>query len=491
MSKPTLVQRALAGHAAVGLLASALLYIIALSGTLVVIHDRWQRWEEPSIAETATLPPQAAQAAMAAVAASDAAKGKPVTTHLYIRMPTDDLPRAVVTTDHGASYVDGDGKIVAPEAHAWTEFVIALHEYLNLPMTIGLIAVGALGVALASLLVTGVLAHPRILRDAFRLRARHDSQIARADWHNRLGIWTMPWVMAVALTGAFIGLGSVGATVLAKAYAGGDVEKIYATVFGDEPPANAAKAPLPDIARALATLAGRVPQARPTYVVVHDPATQGQHVQIIAEHPRRLIYGETYAFDARGNWTGKVGLSDGPIGKQFAASTYNLHFGNFAGLPAEIAYMALGLALCGVIATGTTLWLQKRRRRGLRSDRLSACWEVVVWGTPIALVLTLWARAILGPQAPLAMLFWSALAIGVALGIAAPKLVEQARLRQAALLAIAITALAHLVLLRPPISDVVVLDVTALLIATAALMLTWKWRSSVSGASMQHDITMR
>ena len=47
----SLAKRALSGHAAIGLLASALLYIVALTGAIAVIHDRWQRWEEPNIPE--------------------------------------------------------------------------------------------------------------------------------------------------------------------------------------------------------------------------------------------------------------------------------------------------------------------------------------------------------------------------------------------------------------------------------------------------------
>ena len=44
--------------------------------------------------------------------------------------------------------------------------------------------------------LTGVLAHPRIFRDAFRLRARDRGGIGLADWHNRLGVWTLPAVAA-------------------------------------------------------------------------------------------------------------------------------------------------------------------------------------------------------------------------------------------------------------------------------------------------------
>lgn len=443
----TLVRRALGGHAAIGLLAGALLYIIALTGTVVVIHDRWQRWEQPGVAEVGSLSPRAAQAAMLSGFAQD--RGKPRTTHLYLRMPTDDLPRPVVTTDHGSWYVDENGRVVAREAHAWTEMVIGLHEYLHLPTTWGMMLVGALGVALAALAVTGVLAHPRIVRDAFRLRIRHGPQIARADWHNRLGVWTLPFVLAVTLTGAFIGLGSVGFTVLARAYSGGNLEKAYAPVFGHEPEPDAARAALPDVSAALDLLAARVPQATPTYVIVHDPGTRGQHVQILAEHPRRLIYGETYRFSAEGRWRGPVRMADGALGQQAAASAYNLHFGNYGGLAVEIAYMLLGSALCVVAATGTSLWLCKRRRRGTGSDRLEACWTVIVWGTPLALVATAWLRAAAGFDAPLVTAFWSLLAGGLAIAIVKPALVLPDQLRAALLISLAATGIGHAAVLRP------------------------------------------
>ncbi|WP_234419327.1 PepSY-associated TM helix domain-containing protein [Sphingomonas sp. EC-HK361] len=471
----TFVQRALAGHAAIGLLVGALLYLVCLSGAIAVIHDRWQRWEQPNIAEMHALTPAAAQTAMTNVLASE--RGRPATTHLYIRMPTPDLPRAVVTTDSGGRYIDAQGGIAGREAHSWTEFVLALHMYLNLPMTWGMILVGALGVALAAAVVTGVLAHPRILRDAFTLRARHDSQIARADWHNRLGVWTLPFALAIALTGAFIGLGSVGFTVLAKAYSGGNLEAAYAPIFGAEATPDKRAAPPPDIARALTTLTARVPQASPTYVIVHDPGTRGQHVQIIAEHPRRLIYGETYAFDAAGRWRGAVGLADGAMGKQFAASTYNLHFGNFGGLAVELLYVLLGLALCVITATGTTLWLQKRRRRGLGSDRLDACWRVVVWGSPLAIVALTWVRALGGPDAPLAAWFWAMMAAGMALGMLRPSWIAAASLSAWLMSAIALTAGLHLAITLPSAGAVVALDLLGLGIPAVTLILS-RYRSS-------------
>lgn len=465
-STQTLVQRALGGHAAIGLLASALLYLIALSGSVIVIHDRWQRWEQPQVPEMATLSPAAAQAAMIAGLAQG--KNAP-TAHLTIRLPTAGLPRATVTTDAGTWYVDAQGRAAARQTPGWTEFVVALHEYLHLPQTWGLMLVGALGVALAALAVTGVLAHPRILRDAFRLRPRHPAQIAHADWHNRLGVWTLPFALAVATTGAFLGMSGIGATVLARAYTGGDLAKVYAPVFGGEAAPDTAPAPLPDVAAALRTLARRVPAAMPTYVIVHDPRTRGQHIQIFAELPRRLIYGESYQFDAAGRFTGRAGMSDGALGQQAAASAYNLHFGNYGGLVVEIAYVGLGLALCVITATGTTLWLAKRRRRGLGGSRLAAGWAAIVWGTPLLLIGTLWLRVIGGPAAPVVAVFWLGLAALLVVAAVAPARIRAGWLQRGTFVGLAVTGVAHAAVYGSVVADVVAIDAALVVIGVAAL----------------------
>lgn len=467
-AKPdTLVQRALGGHAAIGLLAGAMLYLICLSGALVVVHERWQRWEQPAVAETATMTPAAVQAAVAAKIAQDRAAGHAGTTHLYVHMPTDEMPRTVVTSDHGAIYVDAAGRPAGAEAHAWTEFLLNLHIYLHLPISFGMIVVGGFGAMLAALAVTGVVAHPRIVRDAFRLRARGAKQLAQADWHNRLGVWTLPFTLALALTGAIIGLSMVGAMALGQRYHGGDMMKAYAPIFGPEHPADATPAPVADVATPLRTMAARFPEAVPTYVTIHDPGTAGQHTQILAAHDRRLIYGETYGFDGAGRYMRRLGLSDGALGRQAAASTYNLHFGNFGGLPVALAYIAMGLALCVVTATGMSLWLLKRRRRGLPSPRLEAFWAWIVWGSPILIVLALWLRAGLGAGAPLVPAFWGALAAGIAVSIGMPTLLPPGRLRAALATVVGATALGHLALAWSAPAAVLAIDLVLLAVAGA------------------------
>ena len=416
----TTVKRALSAHAAIGLLAGALLYIVCLSGTLLVFYEEWQRFEQATPPQMTQIDPDAVQRGMEALLATE--PGKTPTTHFYVDMPLAELPTTRVITDTQQMHLDAEGRLAGPEQIEWANFLYGLHYTLNIPVAQGLVGitlVGILGMLMIALALSGVIAHPKIFRDAFRLRARHSGGVALSDWHNRLSVWTLPFTLAIAITGSVIGLATVSATVLAQRYYGGDTEALYATMFGEEGKPDPAPAPLPDVATALRYMEAHYPGVRVTYVTVHEPGTAGQQVQIVAEHPRRLIFGEYYLFDSAGRFEGTAGLADGPLGQQAAASNYDLHFGNYGGLPVKIAYALLGFALTVVCATGTYIWLGKRRRRGFDEPRLRAAWDAVVWGSPVALALTFAVRLTLGHAAPFAAIFWLTLAAGVAVAVAA------------------------------------------------------------------------
>ncbi|AKM06141.1 PepSY-associated TM helix domain-containing protein [Pelagerythrobacter marensis] len=416
--EPGTVKRALSAHAAVGLLAGAILYILCLTGTIAVFYVEMQRLEQPNAPEMAEIAPEAVQRGVEAVLAREAQEGLAPTTHLYVHIPVEELPRATVTTDTQAFHLDREGRIAMPEMIEWNDFLVHLHYTLNLPSLVGITIVGIFGVMMLALSLSGVIAHPRIFRDAFRLRARNNAGVGLTDWHNRLSVWTLPFGIAIALTGALIGLATVTAYGLAESAYGGDVEAVYAPVFGEEGPPDPAPAAAPDVAAALQYMAREYPDVRLTYAVVHDPLTAGQHVQMIGDHQRRLIFGEYYAFDSEGAFQGTTGMADGALGQQAAASTYKLHFGNFGGVWVKIAYVALGAALTAICATGSYIWLGKRRRRGIEEPRLRAAWTGVIVGTPVALVATAAARAIIGNEAPFAAIFWIGLAAWIGGSIA-------------------------------------------------------------------------
>ncbi|MEH6789547.1 PepSY-associated TM helix domain-containing protein [Parasphingorhabdus sp.] len=412
--EPGTVKKSLSAHAAIGLIAGALLYIISLTGTVAVFYQELQRVEQPTAPEMAAIAPEAVQRGIEAVLASEA--GKPTTTHLYVHLPVEDMPRATVTTDTQAQHLTPEGTMAGPEEIAWSDFLVQLHYTLNLPVLIGITIVGILGVMMLALVVSGVVAHPRIFRDAFRLRARNGNGTGLADWHNRLSVWTLPFTVAIALTGALIGLASVAAYAIAADDYDGDVEAVYGPIFGAEGEPDPRPAPAPNVAGALAHMAEAYPEVEVTYAILHDPLTRGQHVQIVGAHDRRLIFGEYYAFNADGGFEHSAGLSDGELGQQASASTYDLHFGTFGGLPVKLAYVLFGVALTAICGTGTYIWLGKRRRRGIEEPGLRGAWHGLIVGTPAALLLSFVARLLLGNEASFAAVFWLCLLAAIVVG---------------------------------------------------------------------------
>ncbi len=114
------------------------------------------------------------------------------------------------------------GGTLAPLSARWSDFLLHLHVNLHLPRSWGGFLVGLTGVALLSSLVSGVLAHPRVVRDAFHLRLGGSRRLAEADWHNRLGVWALPFHATLALTGALLGLSTLIVAALALLLYRGD-----------------------------------------------------------------------------------------------------------------------------------------------------------------------------------------------------------------------------------------------------------------------------
>ncbi len=360
-----------------------------------------------------SISPLAAEKAATAVFLSE----ETPSTHLYINFPRPDLPRTIITTDTQAFFANEDGSVGPREHFPWTQFLLDLHYYLHLPQVLGLTVVGALGAFLIAMSISGFMAHPRVFRDAFTLR-RGAGLLPMVDLHNRLSVWTSPFHVSNALTGALLGLASVLAFTIAAFNFNGDLEQVFSPVFGQEPPQIEGKAPIADIAGPLKYMAKNFPDQPPTYFILHDPGTAGQHTNVIAKHTDRLIFGDYYNFNARGDYQGNVGISDGTIGQQLIGSVYNIHFGNWGGLPVKVAYAIFGVLLSVIVASGLRIYFLRRNQKGLHAPKLESAWEGLLWGAPLVLVLCL-GFAVVGVLDGLGLvaLFWFGLILLV--GIAA------------------------------------------------------------------------
>lgn len=87
-----------------------------------------------------------------------------------------------------------EGELGAAVAAPWSQFVQSLHVRLQLPETWGVILVGIAGVMLCVLLLSGVLAHPGLIRDAFRWRSGASGACSKSIYTTGLVYGDCPFI---------------------------------------------------------------------------------------------------------------------------------------------------------------------------------------------------------------------------------------------------------------------------------------------------------
>ena len=472
------VRSVLAGHSALGLAFAALIYVVCFSGSVAVFAREFQRWEQADAPAIAQVTPRAVQTVMQEALKHAGADVE----HIYITLPTPDLPRLSVMTDaHGQRHTylaTASGQLVEGGEAVWTEFMTRLHIHLHLPQTWGMFVVGLTGVALLSSLISGVLAHPRVFKDAFHLRWGGSKRLQEADIHNRLGVWALPFHVIVSLTGALLGLTTLIVGVLAMAMFQGDTSKAYALflppIVDDPRPAAA----LPDLVAAMEATQRLAPGSRPTFVGLEHPTERGQAVMVNVATPNTLVSGQTYYFDGRGQTLGGVKRDKPVLGEKIQRSLGPLHFGWYGGIVIKLAYGLLGLALTSVTASGVAIWLARRRDKGRPAPRWERLWIGTVWSQPLAFAASALATigleaGRLGASDAVAVAVWAAVTL---VTITASLAFEPARLsrllRRASAALIAATVGLHLIRYGGVYADPAVWGVQLALLGVAAALVS-------------------
>ena len=401
-----LVKNSLSSHSWLGLMAGSLMYIICLSGTLVVFYEEIERWEQPDVYESMEFDVGVLEKSFNDYINS----GADITEHMYLVFPSEALPRAKVSGDFEGRYVNQDGSLGPDAEDGLSALLTGLHINLHMPVNIGIIVVSATGVLLCALIITGFLSHPSIIKDAFKLRAAGKGRLGQVDLHNRLSVWGAPFHLMIAMTGAYYGLVMLVVAMFAFSMEGESVESITAKVFPPEPVLTH-QAPSYEIAKAVEQVRELSPDGNLLYMIVHDANSDGRFMEFYVQQPGLLAWSENYRFDSSGRYLDTAGYTTGPAAQQILYSVFRIHFGNFAGLLTKLCYVALGLALTVVSATGINVWLAKRKYR----DALNLIWPGVVWGTPLALSVASSTQLIW--HLPSIAVFWGVLVLAMSAGL--------------------------------------------------------------------------
>ncbi len=406
-------QNALNAHTWVGVFLSVLLFLVCLSGTIAVFHFEFERWEQPHITEMENVSPEVVEKAMDSFLSRHTEESH----HLFVVFPTSDIPRLVVENDHVAYFADNEGNLIEKESVSFTQMLVDLHLYLNLPHSWGMILVSALGAVICTLVITGIIAHKRITKDAFKLRRGGNGQQAQIDLHNRFGLWASPFHLVIGITGTYFGLAGIILIVIATLNYGGDRDAVVDQIFTPDP-VLVPQEGKPAIGKAFVQMETLAPEKSPIFLTVHEVGEPEQFIEIYAKAPNRMIYAEGYRFDTAGNYIGVAGYENGEWGKQLLWSMYRLHFGDFAGLVSKWLYFVLGVMLTMLCVSGMEIWLSKKAHPPLAS-RL---WYATVWGSVSALAFT--AIADMFFTGSLVAVFWCLMLLNTGVTVAVKSLTK-------------------------------------------------------------------
>lgn len=415
---PGVVRAILKGHSSLGLAFAAALYLICLTGALAVFVAEFTRWENASAPRVATLAPDALPQAYSEALAR---AGGQVDRILMV-LPDDDNPLLRVRTEaHAAGQrewlADARGHLVAPLREGWSELLVRLHVNLHLPRAWGGFLVGLAGVALLSSLISGILAHPRIFRDAFHLRLGGSRRLQEADMHNRIGVWGLPFHLIVSLTGALLGLSTVIIATLGMVAFQGNTVKVYALFRTPRLAVDTRPTPALDLRPMLADAARRVPAGRIDYLRIEHPTRRDGSVELQVEDGSHHIAGtDAYGYDRDARLYHAKRAAENNLGGQILGTLGPLHFGWFAGPLVKVAYGLLGLGLAYLASGGVLLWIARRRDRRRPVPGWERIWIAFAWGQPLALSAAALGAVAAPAEGGAPLLTWAAATLAMLAG---------------------------------------------------------------------------
>jgi len=368
------------------LVACWMLFIIFLTGSLGVFDDPISHWMQPErVALQAEMhyDPDSAEDRQAAISKAQAylQKTLPNGELWFAALPDAEDPaiklfwRDAQENPHQAKLHPDTGELLTPDKDRDTEgghHFVHMHFELHGGM-LGVWVVGFFTLLMLVALISGVIIHKRIFKDFFTFRANR-GQRSWLDAHNASSVLTLPFQLMIAFTGLAV---FVSIYMPAAIYAHYDSpDAFFAEVF--ERPAPRQMTNEPAEVTDLATLFAKGEQAM---------GKRGQFIRVVHPGDSSAVFNVFGLFDAEANQGRLIFPSSGmvefdaingeqqhveapgaePQGAAFRTqrAMRTLHFANFGGYTVRWIYFFLGLAGAVMIASGSILFMVKRRQRAL------------------------------------------------------------------------------------------------------------------------------
>ncbi|TXS94031.1 PepSY domain-containing protein [Parahaliea maris] len=238
---------------------------------------------------------------------------------------------------------------------------------LMLPHEIAMPIMGTVALLYGVALVSGVIVLlPTLVKDLFAFRLGKNLKRLWLDFHNLLGIFSLPFHLVMALTSAIFAFHDpIYAAQEQWVFQG---PNSFIQRERRQPAAGAPTGEQLAPGQLVARLHEQQPGFEPRRMIYRDTPRQGPSLAIFGDNPRfgmRSPEGGVVGLDPV---TGDILMTDYMPGLQNGmgatiTSFFSLHFGSYGGNTVRWSYFLLGLGGAALFYSGNLLWLETRRKK--------------------------------------------------------------------------------------------------------------------------------
>lgn len=366
-------------HSWAGVLLGGVLLVIFWTGSLSLFDREIDRWMQPATRLPAPPAALSLDRLLHGQAASLIATAPAWTLSLpTARTPTLQLDYQDPVQGPVRRHIDPRTGALLPDEGSWagTRFLFPFHFSLHLRWRdLGYWLVGAAGMGMLMLLVSGVVAHRKLIAEFFTFRPRKRLQRSLLDLHNLTGVLVLPFHFLISLSGLAI-FCLIYFPGVAQSLYPEDRTQLQAEALGSYArPASGVATPLGSLDAMLRQAARRWEQdgqpGTAYQLRVWHPGDRAAYVEIRRSFARevsmnvdRLVFdGVTGALLQQHRTPPVVGV------QRFLTG---LHFVQFEHWTLRWLYFAGGLGGCLLIGSGLLFWTGARRARHARQGRRGA-----------------------------------------------------------------------------------------------------------------------
>ncbi len=435
-------------HTWVGLMAGWALFIAFFAGAITVFHHEIHVWQSPARLTGATQAEIQAEGPQV-----DAFVQKLIAVHpeaansVYVSLPSHEEPDFnAYWQDKAGAWQHINGARLGGDAasqrqtsldHVTGElsaFLNSLHYSLGMAIP-GMYFMGAISVLYGLALVSGVLLHlPRLKKDLFAVRPGRNLKRFWMDAHNVIGLFSLPFHLVFAVTGAVFCLSIILMTVFNLLTFNGKLMDAVPMATGAAP----------EVAAAAGRPAPTLPSAQLLAI-----AERAGGERFTPEAIRFQRYGDANAVaEVRGSSTQALG-NLGAIGIHAAAgepkagslianqaagardgnhalysAMFALHYGTFGDQAVRFVYLLAGLAGAFLFYSGNLLWIESRRKvRQAEQPRVHRMLAQATVGVCIGCcigVALCFPAALLWPERAVSYVYWPVFGAAIAWALLRP-----------------------------------------------------------------------